>query len=133
VCFCCLHHFPSKKKVLKEIKRVLKPNGILFAFEPNRLNPIMWVYRDPSSPFYSSIGVTPNERPISKREIKKELELIGFKEVKIFAVSGIEYKFIKDKKLLWLLKFYNLWERIFDKIFLSKIFGSFLVIYAEKS
>lgn len=93
----------------------------------------MWVYRDPSSPFYSSIGVTPNERPISKREIKKELELIGFKEVKIFAVSGIEYKFIKDKKLLWLLKFYNLWERIFDKIFLSKIFGSFLVIYAEKS
>jgi ubiquinone/menaquinone biosynthesis C-methylase UbiE len=132
VCFAVLHHFPNREKVLKEIKRVLRPEGVLFAFEPNRLNPIMWLYRDPSSPFYSSIGVTPNERPILKKEIEQELKLVGFNKIKIFAVSGIEYKFVKDKKFGWLLKFYNLWERIFDKIFLSKIFGSFLIIFAKK-
>jgi len=73
VCFGVLHHFVCRDKVLKEIKRILRPSGTLFAFEPNRLNPVMWLYRDPSSPFYSSVGVTPNERPILKKEIEQEL------------------------------------------------------------
>ena len=41
---------------------MLKPNGGRFvAFDPNRMNPFMWLYRDRASPFYSSVGVTEND------------------------------------------------------------------------
>jgi hypothetical protein len=34
------------------------------AVDPNRVNPFMWLYRDRASPFYSSIGLAENERPV---------------------------------------------------------------------
>ena len=58
------HHFPDPRRLAAEVARVLKPGGRFVAFDPNRMNPFMWLYRDPSSPFYSRIGVTENERPV---------------------------------------------------------------------
>ena len=43
---------------------MLRPGGRFVAFDPNRMNPFMWLYRDRSSPFYSPVGVTQNERPV---------------------------------------------------------------------
>ena len=59
-----IHHFPDSSLLAQEVHRVLKPNGRVFAFDPNRMNPFMYLYRDHSSPFYSNVGVTNNERPI---------------------------------------------------------------------
>lgn len=33
------HHFPSIKKVIKECSRCLKPEGIFFAYDPNKFHP----------------------------------------------------------------------------------------------
>jgi hypothetical protein len=41
------------------------------AFDPNRMNPFMWLYRDRSSPFYSSIGVTENERLVLGWQVRE--------------------------------------------------------------
>ena len=38
----------------------------------------MWLYRDRSSPFYSSVGVTENERPVLAREVAAIFERAGF-------------------------------------------------------
>jgi len=49
-----VHHFPDPRRLASEVNRVLKPGGRFVAFDPNRMNPFMWLYRDRTSPFYSS-------------------------------------------------------------------------------
>lgn len=38
-----LHHVQDFSQTIKEVKRVLKPNGCFFVFEPNILNPLMFL------------------------------------------------------------------------------------------
>ena len=38
-----LHHVSEVEPVLEEVFRVLKPGGVFLVFEPNILNPLMWV------------------------------------------------------------------------------------------
>ncbi|MEN3013177.1 MAG: class I SAM-dependent methyltransferase [Endomicrobiia bacterium] len=128
-----IHHFANDLyKVFTQIYRVLKVNGKFFAYEPNRRNPIMYLYRDPSSPFYSPVGVTKNERPLDKSELKKALYKVGFSEVKIFATSGVCYKYVESKFALKLLPLYNLWEKFLGITPFAKEYGSFLIIFAIK-
>ena len=58
-----LHHLPEKTLCASEAYRVLKPGGAFVAFDPNKLNPFMWIYRDKSSPLHSDKGVSVNESP----------------------------------------------------------------------
>src|SRR5262245_13230725 len=74
-----VHHFPDPRRLAGEVKRVLKSGGIFVAFDPNRLNPFMWLYRDRTSPFYSSVGVTENERPVLAWQIADVFRNEGFR------------------------------------------------------
>jgi ubiquinone/menaquinone biosynthesis C-methylase UbiE len=38
-----LHHIFNLEETLTEIRRVLKPDGRILAFEPNKLNPLLWL------------------------------------------------------------------------------------------
>src|SRR5450432_2182695 len=51
-----VHHLPDVSRCAAEVHRVLKPAGRFMAFDPNRANPFMFLYRDHSSPFYSPVG-----------------------------------------------------------------------------
>ena len=98
-----LHHFSDFSKAIKEGYRVLKPNGRMFAYDPNKLNPIMWLYRDTNSPFYSSKGRTENERLLTKEELESVLTSNKFLNVKIKSISGVTFKYVKcsiGKKVL---------------------------------
>ncbi len=57
---------------------MLRPGGRFVAFDPNRMNPFMWLYRDRASPFYSSVGVTENERPVLAERGSGDLPGRGF-------------------------------------------------------
>jgi hypothetical protein len=59
-----VHHLPDPSACASEVYRVLVKCWRFMAFDPNRMNSFMYLYRDPSLPFYSSVGVTENERPI---------------------------------------------------------------------
>ena len=73
-----VHHFPDPRRLAVEVRRVLKPGGRFVAFDPNRMNPFMWLYRDRASPFYSPVGVTENERPILACAGRRSLPQRGF-------------------------------------------------------
>ena len=51
-----VHHLPDPSRCAAEVFRILRPGGKFVAFDPNRMNPFMYLYRDRSSPFYSPVG-----------------------------------------------------------------------------
>ena len=40
-----VHHLPDPSGCAAEVFRVLRPGGRFVAFDPNRMNPFMWLYR----------------------------------------------------------------------------------------
>lgn len=101
-----LHHFSDPTACLREVNRILKPNGKLMAFDPNRLNPFMYLYRDSSSPFHSTKGVTANERPVLARNLARTMTASGF-DVSVDYMAGIPYRTVTSKVGRWLLPLYN--------------------------
>ena len=85
---------------------MLRPQGRFVAFDPNRMNPFMWLYRDRASPFYSSLGVTENERPVLAHEVLAVFERTGF-TVSSHYLSGLAYRYVASPRARLLLPVYN--------------------------
>ncbi len=101
-----LHHLPDPYRCVQEVYRVLKPGGVFMAFDPNRANPFMYLYRDRSSPFYSSTGVTANERPVLARKLSQQFRDAGF-AVQTDFVSNIKFRYVASKRMRLFLSVYN--------------------------
>jgi ubiquinone/menaquinone biosynthesis C-methylase UbiE len=102
-----VHHFPDPSRCAAEVARILRPQGRFVAFDPNRMNPFMWLYRDPASPFYSSLGVTANERPVLAHRVAAVFEHAGF-DVSTHYLSGLAYRYVASARARLLLPIYNL-------------------------
>lgn len=129
---CLVHHLPDPSLCAKEVFRVLKPGGRFVAFDPNRLNPFMYLYRDKSSPFYSSKGVTPNERPVLPAKVRAIFTQAGF-EVKSCYVDGLSYRYVASDAAKGILPLYNFIDSIFFKPFWMKPLRAFVFTYGVKS
>jgi ubiquinone/menaquinone biosynthesis C-methylase UbiE len=127
-----LHHLPSMAPVVAECWRLLRDGGVVLAYDPHRGHPIMWLYRCPESPFYSSRGVTPNERPLAKRAIAEAFATKPFREFSVFAVSGVTYKYVEGTWASRLLRVYNLIELMLDLPVVRAYAGAFVITYARK-
>jgi ubiquinone/menaquinone biosynthesis C-methylase UbiE len=101
-----VHHFPDPSPCAAEVHRVLRPGGHFLAFDPNRMNPFMWLYRDRTSPMYSPLGVTENERPVLAREVAAVFERAGF-DVSSNYLSGLTYRYVASSRMRLLLPIYN--------------------------
>ncbi len=105
-----IHHFPDQRRLAAEVFRVLKPGGRFVAFDPNRMNPLFWLYRDPSSPLYSQAGVTENERPLLARQAANTFRAAGF-DVRTDYLAGLPYRFVQSAAVRTLLPVYNAVDR----------------------
>jgi ubiquinone/menaquinone biosynthesis C-methylase UbiE len=126
-----VHHLPDPSRCAAEVARVLRPGGRFVAFDPNRMNPFMYLYRDRSSPFYSPVGVTANERPVLAREIAATFRDAGF-EVGTDYLSSLHYRYIASSRVRWLLPLYN---AIDDALFapgFMRSFRAFVLTFGEK-
>ncbi|MBI2791411.1 MAG: methyltransferase domain-containing protein [Gammaproteobacteria bacterium] len=128
---CLVHHLPNPALCAKEVFRVLKPGGRFVAFDPNRLNPFMYLYRDHSSPFYSSNGVTPNERPVLPHKVRNIFQATGL-QVNSCYVDGLTYRYVASSTAKGLLPIYNMFERFFFKPFWMSPLRSFVFTYGMK-
>lgn len=115
-----LHHFFKREIILKEIKRVLKPEGYLEGIETNGCNP--YVYYEHYSKF-SKIKpfVSKNENPFSWPKYKKELVASGF------VVRGwqmVNFDFIKAL---------SPFDKVFGKIpVFNLLFGGSMLVCCQK-
>jgi ubiquinone/menaquinone biosynthesis C-methylase UbiE len=105
-----VHHLPDPSRCASEVFRVLRPGGRFMAFDPNRMNPFFYLYRDPSSPFYSQFGVTENERPILVWQVAEIFRHAGFIVESDF-LSGISYRYVASGVMRHLLPIYNAIDR----------------------
>jgi SAM-dependent methyltransferase len=126
-----VHHFPDPRKVAAEVHRVLRSGGRFVAFDPNRMNPFMWLYRDRTSPFYSSVGVTENERPVLAWRVADIFRNEGFR-VSSDYLAGLAYRYVASGRARMLLPVYNSIDTaVFNLGFMSP-FRPFVLTSGEK-
>ena len=105
-----VHHLPDARLCAAEVFRVLKPAGRFVAFDPNRANPFMYLYRTRSSPFYSSVGVTANEQPIRAAEIAAVFSAAGLLASTDY-LSGLSYRYVASPVTRVALPVYNFLDK----------------------
>lgn len=128
---CLVHHLPDPTLSASEVFRVLKPKGQFVAFDPNRLNPFMYLYRDRSSPFYSSKGVTENERPVLPYKIRDTFDKVGFK-TKSHYVDSLSFRYVESDAAKGFLPIYNFIDRTFFKLKIMQPFRAFVFTHGIK-
>ena len=126
-----VHHFPDPSRCAQEAFRVLRPGGRFVAFDPNRMNPFMYLYRDRSSPLYSNIGVTKNERPVLAHEVAATFERAGF-TVTSHYLSGLTYRYVASARTRRLLPLYNWIESRLFNLSIMRPLRSFVVTAGQK-
>lgn len=126
-----LHHFPDFSKVAKEAARILKPGGHFFSYDPNKYNPPFWLYRSPSSPISTRIGITDNERLLTKGEITKVFGKFGIR-VESDIISGINVNYLENQKAVPLLTIYNLFDQILAATPLAGVIGAWIIGFGTK-
>ncbi|UBF28453.1 class I SAM-dependent methyltransferase [Kovacikia minuta CCNUW1] len=126
-----IHHLPDPSKCAHEVYRVLKPGGSFVAFDPNRRNPFMWLYRDQDSPFYSSEGVTENERPIVASKVAQTFTHAGF-NVSTRYLSGLHYRYIASARMRRLLPIYNFLDEVLFQLPFLKPYSAFVLTRGVK-
>ena len=126
-----VHHFPDPRRCVAEVHRVLRRGGKFMAFDPNRRNPFMWLYRDRTSPFYSSIGVTENERPVLAEQIRAIFSEAGF-SVTTEYLSGLSYRYVASARARRFLSVYNFIDAQFFKFDIVRALRAFVITSGEK-
>ena len=126
-----VHHFPDPSRCAAEVYRVLRPGGRFVAFDPNRMNPFMWLYRDHASPFYSPIGVTANERPVLAKETAATFQAAGF-SVRTEYLSSLRYRYVASARVRWLLPIYNAVDSMLFAPGFMRPFRSFVLTVGVK-
>lgn len=127
-----LHHIGNRGAALSEARRVLKPGGWAFAFDPNLLHPAMLLFRHPSSPLYSAEGVSPDEQPLLPKVLRRDFAAAGFSPIGQRCQSDIPYRKVAPKGLDSLLTAYNRIDWAWEKIGLGRWFGTFVVTWGRK-
>ena len=110
---------------------MLRNGGGLVAFDPYRMNPFMWLYRDRASPFYSSVGVTENERPVLAWKIADIFRDEGFR-VQTDYLAGLAYRYVASRRTRMLLPIYNFIDGSVFNLAIMQPFRPFVLTSGEK-
>ena len=91
----------------------------------------MFLYRDPRSPLYSSVGKTDNEVLLSKDMLGSELAEAGFTNIALRPLGGITFRYVEGPVARQMLPLYNLYEWLLMLSGLDRVLGTFLIGHAR--
>ncbi len=127
-----LHHIPDFPVAVREAVRVLKPGGSVFAFDPNLLNPAMALFRHPRSPAYLRQGVSPDEKPLLPRVLRRAFNEAGLVDVGQRCLSGIAYRAVAPRVVNACLTAFNFVDQIWQWLGPGRFFGTFVTTWGCK-
>ncbi len=120
-----LHHLEIESAV-REIRRVLKPDGTIYFTEPNMLNPqialqknIPWIKR--------TLGDSPDETAFFRWPLRRLLERTGYRDIRIDP-----FDFLHPKTPIPLINRVNQFGRFFERMPLISEFAGSLYVRAVK-
>lgn len=128
-----LHHVDDRRRALAEALRVVRPGGLVFAFDPNVRHPAMLLFRHPSSPLYQSAGVSPDERPLNPAALLADFAAAGLGHLGQRCVSDVAYRRVAVGPLDRLLPLYNRADWLWEKSGLGRWLGSFVITWGSKA
>ena len=126
-----VHHLPDPRLCAAEVFRVLKSAGRFVAFDPNRANPFMYLYRDRSSPLYSPVGVTANEQPIRAAETAAIFSAAGLLASTDY-LSGLSYRYVASPVTRMALPIYNLLDEYLFRLPFMAPYSPFVLTHGVK-
>jgi len=88
VCGLLLHHFGSLDLIAKEIRRVLRPGGVVVAIDANAHNPFGWLFFNVIHRVRPLAGLTPNQRALWRGEIEREFGPQGFQDFRFESITS---------------------------------------------
>ncbi|MDQ3698043.1 MAG: methyltransferase domain-containing protein [Gemmatimonadota bacterium] len=88
VCGLLLHHFHSLARVAAELKRVVKPGGIVVAIDANAHNPPTWMFLNVVHRVRPLKRLTPNQRALRAGEIREVFGRAGFGDFRFSSVTS---------------------------------------------
>ena len=78
ICSLFLHHFSSLDTVAAELRRVVRPGGVVIASDANAHNPFVWLFFNVIHRTYRLSWLTPDQRALTCQEIQQSFERHGF-------------------------------------------------------
>ncbi len=119
-----LHHL-DLEVAIKEISRILKPQGRIAFYEPNILNPYVFLIK--KIPFLRPAGDTEDETAINPFKLNKLLKKYNFRKISI-----VPCEFTLNNTPDKLIVLFENFSRFLEKIPVVKYLGGSFRIKAEK-
>jgi ubiquinone/menaquinone biosynthesis C-methylase UbiE len=88
ICGLLLHHFTDMDAVAAEVRRVVRPGGVVVALDANAHNPPTWMFLNVVHRLKPLGGLTPNQRALRASEIRAVFGRHGFEDFHFESVTS---------------------------------------------
>jgi ubiquinone/menaquinone biosynthesis C-methylase UbiE len=88
ICGLLLHHFTDLGQLAAELRRVVKPGGIVVALDANAHNPPTWMFLNVLHRLKPNPRLTPNQRALWSSEIRRTFGEHGFGDFHFESVTS---------------------------------------------